>query len=239
MLLFFLTNTVTMVKEKVQKKNITISELVKNYLDSDFSAQDSIARGYANLSALSRLILPSVEKRLSRKVKLESIIATLKRIRNRYNPLNSSMKEVISNSILNVRTHVSKISVEKTKRTLEAVSRILSNYNQSIIQVSESISTITIIFDQRVHSKIRKELSSSEIYEEGDDLASIIVQSPREIIETPGCIAMFYNQLARRKINIEDSVSCYTDTIIVVKMQDVSNAFNALSELINFWKAEN
>lgn len=220
-------------KNTVQKTNKTVSDLVRDYVEFDFSVQDSIARGYANISAVARLIKPFVEERLSRKVKIESIIAPLKRMRGRYTLQNSSMKEVISGSVLNVRTHVSKISLERTRKTLSSLSNILSSYHESLIQVSESISTVTLIFDQRIHSEIKKIIPSSEILEEGDDYAAIIVQSPKEIIETPGCIAMFYNQLARRHINVEDTVSCFTDTIIVVKMENVSVAFNALTELIN------
>lgn len=220
-------------KKNIQKTNKTVSDLVRDYVEFDFSVQDSIARGYANISAVARLIKPFVEERLSRKVKIESIIAPLKRMRGRYTPQNSGMKDVISGSVLNVRTHVSKISLERTRKTLSSLSNILSSYHESLIQVSESISTVTLIFDQRIHSKIKRIIPSSEILEEGDDYAAIIVQSPKEIVETPGCIAMFYNQLARRHINVEDTVSCFTDTIIVVKMENVSGAFNALTDLIN------
>ncbi|MGP8124593.1 MAG: hypothetical protein ACLQEQ_01835 [Nitrososphaerales archaeon] len=48
----------------------------------------------------------------------------------------------------------------------------------------------------------------------------------------------FYNQLARRHANIEDTVSCYTDTIIVVKMDNVGEAFETLTELINEERAK-
>jgi aspartokinase len=227
---------VTELNNFVTKTNKPVSELVRDYVDFDFSVQDSLTRGYANISALARLIKPYVETKLSRKVKEESIVASLKRMRDRYRQTDNRMREVISGSVLNVRTHVSKISVERTRKTLASLSNILSSYHESLIQVSESISTITLIFDQRIHSKIRKELPSTEILEEGDDYAAIIVQSPREIVETPGCIAMFYSQLARRHINVEDTVSCFTDTIIVVKMENASNAFNALTELINSWR---
>ena len=64
-------------------------------------------------------------------------------------------------------------------------------------------------------------------------MAAIIVHSPERIIKTPGCAIAFYNQLARRHINIEDTVSCHTDTIRLVKMSDVGNAFNALTDLIS------
>ena len=33
-------------------------------------------------------------------------------------------------------------------------------------------------------------------------------------------------------MNIEDTVSCHTDTIIVVKMKEVGKAFTALTDLI-------
>ena len=61
----------------------------------------------------------------------------------------------------------------------------------------------------------------------------LLLIAQNKIIKTPGCAIAFYNQLARRHINIEDTVSCYTDTIILVKMTDVGKAFNALTELIS------
>jgi aspartokinase len=90
-----------------------------------------------------------------------------------------------------------------------------------------------MIIDQKVHRNVRKELHTDEVLVEGDDYAAITVQSPKEIIDTPGCVATFYNQLSRRHVNVEDTVSCHTDTIIVVKMKDVGKAFEALTELIN------
>jgi aspartokinase len=128
---------------------------------------------------------------------------------------------------------LSKIAVEKNRRTLSAVASMLTRHQEDFIQVSESLSTITLIFDQRLHKKVRKELSAGEILNEGDDLAAIIVQSPERIVTTPGCVIAFYNQLSRRHVNMEDTVSCHTDTIMVVKMKDAGRAFEALTELIN------
>ena len=139
----------------------------------------------------------------------------------------------MSESVVNVRTQVSKISVEKTKRTLRAVSVLLSTYQEDFIQVSESLSSITLIFDRKLHGKVRRALSGGEILEEGEECAALIVHSPDEIISTPGCISSFYNKLSRRHINVEDTVSCFTDTILVVSMKDASRAFETLTELIS------
>jgi len=75
-------------------------------------------------------------------------------------------------------------------------------------------------------------LAGAEVLEEGEEGAAITVHSPEEITTTPGCISSFYNQLSRRKVNVEDTVSCYTDTIMVVDTKDASRAFEALTELV-------
>ena len=90
-----------------------------------------------------------------------------------------------------------------------------------------------MVFDDTLLNEVKAMFAHYDILEFEDDLAAIIIHSPEEIIKTPGCAIAFYNQLARRHINIEDTVSCYTDTIVLVRMSDVGKAFNALTELIS------
>ncbi len=179
------------------------------------------------------MMQPRISEKLGREVNIESIITSMKRLRGVYTFASEEIREVIGESVVNVRTNVSKISVEKTRKTLEAVSGMLASHQHDFLHVSESISSITLIFDQKLHKRIRDRLPESVILEEGDDYAAIIVQSPIKIRTTPGCLINFYNQIARRHVNIEDTVSCHTDTIIVVKMKEVGKAFTALTDLIS------
>jgi len=87
----------------------------------DFSFQDAIARDYVNLSGLARVLRPKVAARMGKKVKdvnLQGVISALKRIRNDYVPGSSQVANVVANSVVNVRTGVSRLSVEKTRKTL-------------------------------------------------------------------------------------------------------------------------
>jgi aspartokinase len=210
----------------------TISTAVRDEINYDLSIQDALSRDYANISALARLLHPRIEEKMGKRVNIVSIITALKRLRGSYTPASEEIRRVIADSVVNVRTHVSKISMEKTRKTLEAVSNLLSNHQQDFLQVSESLSAITLIFDQKLHKKVKSKLTDAVILEEGDDYGAIIVQSPQQIVDTPGCIINFYNQIARRHVNIEDTVSCHTDTIIVVNMREVGKAFTALTDLI-------
>jgi aspartokinase len=211
----------------------SISKVVSKIIESDVALQDALRRGYGNFSAIARIIKPKVEEMMQRDVKLQSIITAVKRAKGSYGRFFDNVKEVIAKSIINVRTDVVKLSIEKTRRSLATIRNLLAEYQEEFLQVSESISAITIVFDQKLFNEIRSIFKKEDILEEKTNLAAIIVRSPKEIAETPGCIATFYNQLSRRQINIDDTTSCFTDTIMVVKMEDVGAAFSALTELIS------
>jgi len=213
----------------------SIAEVVRRLVDSEVAVQESLAKGYANLSALARLLKPKVERILGKEVSFESILSALKRVKPRYGG-SESVNRVIARSTLSVRMDLAKVSVEKGRRTLSLMGRLISELHESLIQASTSLSAITLIFDERVKDRVLKALGR-DVLEFGDGLAAVIVQSPKEIVETPGCMIAFYNQLSREGINIEDTVSCYTDTIIVIKRKDVGRAFSALSRLIDEMRA--
>ena len=213
-------------------KRVSVTQAVRDEVGFDFSVQDSIARGYANVSALARVLKPRVEERTGGKAGEQGIVTALKRLSGAYAPAPRGFGRVIAESVVSVRTHVSRLSVEKTRRSLQTVGALLASHHTEFIQVSESASAITLVFDQRLHEGVRKALAGAEVLEEGEECAAITVQSPEEIITTPGCISAFYDQLSRRRVNVEDTVSCYTDTIMVVSTRDAGRAFEALTELI-------
>jgi aspartokinase len=210
-----------------------ISSAVRDEINYDLSIQDALARDYANISAVTRTIKPKLEEKLGTRVNDESVITALKRLRGTYPPASEDIRRVIAESVVNVRTNVSKISVEKTRKTLGVVGALLTSHEHAFLQVSESLTTITMIFDRKLRGAIKEKISETYVLEEGENMAAIIIESPPLITKTPGCLINFYNAMARKHINIEDTVSCHTDTIIVVRMQEVGKAFSALTDLIS------
>lgn len=212
----------------------SITNAVKEVVNNDLSFQDSLQRDYCNISALARIIKPKIDLMLSGKnTSVESIITALKRSRRDYNVPERPIASILAASTISVKTDVAKVSAEKSKKTIEKVAKAMMQNIGNFISVSESIMSITLVFDDVLLEDVKAMFAHDDILEIEDDLAAIIVHSPEEIIKTPGCAIAFYNQLARRHINIEDTVSCYTDTIVLVKMEQVGKAFNALTDLIS------
>lgn len=213
----------------------SISRIVQELIDKDVSIQHALEKGYGNYSAIARMLKPMVEEILNRKVKLESVITAVKRARITYKPAYYfDVISVIADSTINLRTDVAKISIEKTRRNMEIVRKILTGFSHDeYIQIVEGIRTITLLLDQKLVERIKSNFSLENILEEKNNLVAIIITSPQKIIETPGCITSFYNTLSRIHINIEETLSCSTETIIVLKLNDISRALAALTNLIS------
>jgi aspartokinase len=211
----------------------SITEAVREIVGSDLSFQDSLQRDYCNISALARLIKPQIDHVLGKDTSIESIITALKRSKYDYNIQEKPIASILAASTITVNTDVAKVSAKKSKKTIEKVAKAMIQSAGKFISISESIMSITLVFDDLLLQDVKVMFAYDDILEVENGLAAIIVHSPEDIIKTPGCAIAFYNQLARRHINIEDTVSCYTDTIVLVKMEQVGKAFNALTDLIS------
>ncbi len=210
---------------------LSLAQTVQFFVENDPSVQDALERNYGNFSAIARLLKPKVEKFLGKTVTFEGMITSVKRVKTTYVPRMEYL-EVVAGSIINLRTDVAKISLEKTRRNLERARLLSADFPEAFFQVLEGATTLTLITDQSIFVNVRSMFRTEELLDEKQNLAAIIVQSPKGIVNTPGCIVAFYNPISRRRINIEETVSCHTETIIVLRMDDAAKAFSLLTELI-------
>ena len=65
-----------------------------------------------------------------------------------------------------------------------------------------------------------------------DGLTLIILCSPRDLQDTPGCVSVILNAIAAEGINVLEFISCHTDTLMVVRNADAVRVYGILSDLI-------
>jgi len=210
----------------------SISKTVQTLIDEDLSLQDALQRDYGNYSAIARMLMPKVKEAVNSDVNLESVITSVKRAKANYTILQGKITRVVAGSVLNIRTDMAKVSVDKTKKNLEKIRKSLATFSGEFLQVIEGNSVVTLISDLNSFNKISSIFTKNDVIDQKQNLATVIIRSPDQIIDTPGCVQAFYNAVSRRHINIEETMSCYTETIIVLAMEDVSKAFAALTDLI-------
>jgi acetolactate synthase small subunit len=210
----------------------SISKTIQKLIDDDLSLQDALQRDYGNYSAIARMLMPKVKEAVNQNVKLESVITSVKRAKANYTILQGKITRVVAGSVLNIRTDMAKVSVEKSKANLEKIRQTVARFSGEFLQVIEGISVVTLVSDLNSFNKIYSNFTEEALVDKKQNLATVIIRSPDEIINTPGCVQAFYNAVSRRHINIEETMSCSTETIIVLAMEDVGKAFAALTDLI-------
>lgn len=214
------------------KMGQSIEKLVYDIIASNLAMQDAIYKGYANLSALARLLKKVIEDKFGRSVSEVGIVSALKRIRGRFSSRLENVYQVLAGSSVSVKTNVAKVSFPSY--SVVPILKLLQKFEENFIHLSKSLKSITLVFDEAIYDEVIKSFTSVGMFDSKKGLAAITVHSPKKIIEVPGCVHIIYATLANAGVNIEDTTSCYTDTIIVVDMKDVERAFSSLTELITY-----
>ncbi|MGV8084876.1 MAG: ACT domain-containing protein [Candidatus Bilamarchaeum sp.] len=197
----------------------SVSELVWLYIKRRPFLKEIIREKIVNYSALARKIAIEVfgTKKNQFAIKM-SLIRLSEKIREKEEDLEGKILKVLKRSSMSIKTKVTVIITQKELPALKYLS------------YSESKSGITYIVDEEEFNKIRRPKSAVKIEQ---NLNLISIHSPKDLEDTPGVIAHILDALSSEGINIVEFVSCYTDTILVVKQSDTSRAHEILGNMMN------
>ncbi|MEM3394886.1 MAG: hypothetical protein QW413_01470 [Nitrososphaerota archaeon] len=213
-------------------QNWSISSIVKTLVELDPYILSGLSRGYVNLSALARLLKPTVEDMLKRPIKTDAIVTSLKRLRKSQEELSYPVARVVARSRLNIKSDLSRLSIKRTVKNRQIVRDLTFKYRRRFFQALEGLSSITLIYDVKYHLSVKRHFLRHSIIDESVGLVALMIVSPIEITSTPGVLSLILAQLSIKGINVEEIISCNTDTIIVVKAEDGGKTFDAVTELI-------
>lgn len=95
------------------------------------------------------------------------------------------------------------------------------------INIIQGANATTIVTSQEFNKEIES-LFRYKILRSTDNLVKIAIKTSRDIESTPGVIAYLYSLLGEHGINIVETMSCWTDTIVIVEEKDVGKAMSLL-----------
>lgn len=194
-----------------------ISEAIWLYIKRRPIVKAALRDGIVNHSALARMLchemgLPD-EKFDAVKVALTRIS---KKVAEREIDMEEKVVEVLRKSSINIQT---KVAVVISRKELEL----------KAISYSRSGGHTTYILEEGEANKVKKEWGVKRLQK---NLNLITIRSGEELEEVPGVIAFILNALAYEGINVVEFISCYTDTLLVVKEVDTHKAYEILSAIM-------
>lgn len=193
------------------------SELVWLYIKRRPFLKEIVREGIANYSALARKICVEVfgNTKNENAVKM-ALVRMGRRIHEREEDMEGKILDVLRRSSLSIRN---KVAVVITTRELEGV-----DYLSSV----EGKGFFTYIVEEKEMENVRK---TKSVLSTETNMNLITIHSPPALEEVPGVISHVLNALAGEGINVAEFVSCYTDTLLVIKQADTTRAYEILTTL--------
>lgn len=210
----------------------SLAEKTRVYIDTHPSIKDCVAKGLVNYSALARKIMKDIDVDNE-----EAVMIACRRYASKLGKSSNHEMEILSvlkDSRLEMRTKTCIVTAKNDWSVLHKMDNLFKDLwnEKSIMQVVQSASAVTIIADKMLKDRIMDTVGRFNIIKVRENLVEIVVKSPEKIVDTTGVIAYLITNLSDAGINIEETVSCYTDTIFIVGEEDMINAYSVLTKSI-------
>ncbi|MFA5049867.1 MAG: ACT domain-containing protein [Candidatus Micrarchaeia archaeon] len=198
-------------------KKENISNLISLYVKRRPFIKESLRDGIINYSSLARKISYELYGNHSKTGAIKVALQRLsKKLIEKEEDLEQKILAVLKNSSLDIKNKI-------------AVVISSSELNIKPISYAKSDLSVTYILKEEQLLDLKKERKIKAVEK---NLNLITIKSREELENTPGVLSMILGALAIEGINIQEIISCYTDTLIVVKESDTSRAYDILNALL-------
>ena len=210
----------------------SLAEKTRVYIDAHPSVKDCVSKGLVNYSSLARAIMKELD--LDNE---EAVMIACRRYASKMGVSTDheiSILNILKDSRLEMRTKTCIVTAKNDWSVLHMMDNLFKDlWNEdSIMQIVQSASAVTIIADKMLKERIIDTVGRFNILKIRENLVEITVKSPEKIVETCGVIAYLITILSDAGINIEETVSCHTDTVFIVGEYDMINAYSVLTKCI-------
>ena len=194
----------------------TTANMIRLYLKRRPQLLSMVNNGLCNYSALARRLQREIFP--SKKSEFAAIKAALLRMAHDTRETDvdweKGVEKVLHASTVEIRSDVCVVSSK-------------SGIGVPVIATSNSKSGVMSVVDASYSRQLKKK--GAGVIE---DLTLIILCSPRDLQDTPGCVSVILNAIAAEGINVLEFISCHTDTLMVVRNADSVRVYGILNILI-------
>lgn len=212
---------------------ISIRDALNEIIQSQPFIEEGLSRGIINYSAFAREIKLVIEKKLYKTVKEGAIVMALKRISEQQSKKAKQSQE-LNLTNLTVRSSLTEFTYLNSESLADKQRELfnrLAEEKDVFCAVSQGIRETTFIASSEPSLAIERIFSSETLVAKIDNLSSITIHLPKEVVYIPGVYYQVLKMLAWENINMIEVLSTYTELTVIVEGQDIDRAFSTLKKL--------
>ena len=214
----------------------TIQQAVTTIINKTPFIEEALYDKLINVSALARVIQPQVEEILKKEVKSGAIMMAI----NRISPSNvlrvrkNVRKMALSSGDFIVRSDLSDYTFKNSSTLLQKITHLLKeieNNNDVFFTISQGVFETNIVASSALNDQIKKIFRDEKQLWFLAKLASVTIKLPKSNMEQSGIYYFILKQLAWANISVQEVISSTHEMTIVVKEEDINNAFSILMNM--------
>ena len=216
----------------------TISSVVEDYIKTKPYLSTALSQGIINLTSLSRIIKPDIEKILKKNANNGAIVMSLKRISDNMEFISTHKIIKTLNKIgdITVRSSLLDYNFKISPTFLASQAKFLTEINdnkESFYTSSRGVSECNIIISSNLKSFLEKCFEKEFLVNKYENLSSVSIKLPNENISVPGIYYFIFQRLSWEGVNIREVISTSNEFTILVDEDYVNIAFKVIKDLKN------
>ncbi|MBI3485534.1 hypothetical protein HY025_01165 [Candidatus Daviesbacteria bacterium] len=201
-----------------------IPDIVREIIEKDENAYESLRRDILNISSYTKQIHAEVDQITLKEIKHGTIVAALARLGKNLQKLPVSSKPKIKISNLSVISDLSLITYEKNPSSLAKIADL--NFSD-VFSISDALNEITIIGnDQTVNNLKKKFKSNSKSF--ASNLVAITLKLSEEIKTLD--VYTLLNSLKNKQINILEILRSSNEISFVIEKDSLDQAVKSFND---------
>jgi hypothetical protein len=205
---------------------MNITKTTEEYIRTHPHVKQSLKSNIVNYSKLSRLI--------SKETGIKSTDAILVACRRYFRKLkeqqqNAPVMELLKGTKLSIRDKIVVVILEPDSsfESILALQREIKDKNETM-HVVRGANAITLITTEDFLDAIKRRFGNS-ILKTTQNLVEIMMKSNTRLELIPGVMGYVYSLFGENNINIVETLSCWTDTILIIRKDDLAKTMGLLS----------
>lgn len=214
----------------------SIGKITEDIINKSPFLREAMTDDLINISALARKILPEIEQITGKKVKEGAVVMAIKRMTpGLYRKLNIKINNVMGDlGDFLVRSNLTDYTFENSESLKTKQSELLREIhkdNASFFTLCKGVSETTFIVSSQQAETIERIFKEERLKSNTKNLASVTVKLPLINTEVYGIYYYILKHLAWEGINIIEIMSTSNEFTVVVRQNDVDQAFKILMDL--------
>jgi hypothetical protein len=214
----------------------SIGKITEDIINKSPFLREAMTDDLINISALARKILPEIEQITGKKIKEGAVVMAIKRMTpGLYRKLNIKINNVMGDlGDFLVRSNLTDYTFENSESLKTKQSELLREIhkdNASFFTLCKGVSETTFIVSSQQAETIERIFKEERLKSNTKNLASVTVKLPLINTEVYGIYYYILKHLAWEGINIIEIMSTSNEFTIVVRQNDVDQAFKILMDL--------